>query len=300
MSSIRYIKNSTVRGYVDLARPENASSLLITYSIGYVISLKDFSLNYIIGLIIIICLHSYATVQNDIEDISIDAANLRTGIIQDNKLSIQNARKYSYLYIFIATGSALLSANKLFNLGVIIAGLILAHQYNSGNHRASKRPIASITILAFCFGPFALLYGYYQVASSLSYVVLILCILLFCGRFSTAILKDYKDAKGDKKFHKDTFYIHYGQKITGWVSLCFALICYVGLLTFLLYHKDISSFIYWLAALVMTLLIIRNIYMRFGFIRLTNEKKLSKLFVTTLKNHNLIEGLFFICIFLVF
>jgi 4-hydroxybenzoate polyprenyltransferase len=149
-----------INGLVQLTRPENASGSALTYLIGYFFAASGIKAELFIGLFILLLLHSFATVQNDIEDFEIDRANKRTGILQDNSITLNQARLFCKLLVAAAVVLAVFSDQKRLNFIVIVGLSIVAGFYNLNPVRASKRPVTSIAFMGLCYGALPLIYGY--------------------------------------------------------------------------------------------------------------------------------------------
>lgn len=289
---------SDVQAYVQLTRPQNATSGLLTYSIGYFLVASGLGLDYFTSLIILLVLHSLATVQNDIEDFEIDRANKRRGALQEQSLSLPSAKLFVQALAFTALIVALLSPNRRLYIIVFMGLLVLAWLYNLNPIRVSKRPILSIVFMGLCYGTLPLVFGYLVAGGSLkSTYFLTLAFLWFLVRFSTSIMKDYKDAKGDKIFNKNTFYLRYGRVTTGWTSIATSIISYVGIVVMLAIfsNKGMASTI---ALILASLLAFRGISLRLKLPKTSNEKQLNTIFHKCFFGHNQFEAAVLICLIL--
>lgn len=293
MSSI-----STIQAYVQLTRPQNASGSALTYCIGYFLVAGKLSYDFFIGLVILLALHSLATIQNDVVDFEIDQVNRRKSILQDNLLTISNAKFFVQALVLTALFFALLSPHRRLHLIAIAGLLFVAWLYNINPVRASKRPLLSIFIMGISYGALPFIYGYFVAQGSITAnYFLAFVALLFLARTSTAIMKDYKDATGDKIFHKDTFYLHYGGKATAWTSIISATTAYIGLLVVLLVLKPKTAILFITLSLA-GLLALRNIIYRTTLLRTKNEERLNKIFHISVFRHNQFEAVVLLCLIL--
>ena len=243
-----------VRGYVLLCRPQNVVGIVLTFAIGYVLAGGSWSADLTIGLLIIALLHSLANVQNDIEDLDIDKANKRRGALQSGEITMQQAKMLAAGLATGAVGLALLAPQRQLHLLVVASLLVIVWLYNSPPIQASKRPILSILVLSLCFGAIPFVYGYLLAGGEFEYSALAIGAALFMGRVSTTILKDYKDAAGDKKHNKLSFYLRYGLNTTYNMGLSAAITAYTLLLTSLVILADKSTgFAYAVIALAILL-----------------------------------------------
>jgi 4-hydroxybenzoate polyprenyltransferase len=286
-----------INGLVQLTRPENASGSALTYLIGYFFAASGIKAELFIGLFILLLLHSFATVQNDIEDFEIDRANKRTGILQDNSITLNQARLFCKLLVAAAVVLAVFSDQKRLNFIVIVGLSIVAGFYNLNPVRASKRPVTSIAFMGLCYGALPLIYGYLVGGGKFSAKFILLGCLFFIARASTSILKDYKDAKGDKAYNKKTFYLRYGAKTTARVSILGASVAYIGLVAMMLVSET-SSWLFYLALVLAVLLAILSIVLRVRLAKNNNEKSLNKLFTRIFYRHNQFEGALVLCLIL--
>jgi len=290
---------STIRAYVQLTRPENAAGSVITYCIGYfLLPGVVLRVGFFVGLFIILALHSLATVQNDMADFEIDRANNRHSPLQDHRISLQQARVFVKLLALASLVAAVLSPQRGIHLLAVAVLLLLAWLYNLPPVRASRRPILSMVVLGLCFGAAPLLYGYVLDYGKISSYILILAFFWILIRVSTAIMKDYKDVKGDKIFNKNTFYVRYGAKTTARVSIWLALVSYIGVLVALLTKTEGRHAIFVFMLLVAGLLAIRNIVLRLQLTKTKSDKQLNTIFHKSVFAHNQFEIVVFLCLIL--
>lgn len=287
---------SDVQAYVRLTRPQNATGGLLTYSIGYFLAARVLSLSYFTGLIILLVLHSLATIQNDIEDIEIDRANKRKSALQDQSLSLPNAKLFVQALAAVALVVVLLSPQRRLYLVVFAGLLLLAGLYNLNPIRASKMPITSIVLMGLCYGALPLVFGYLVAGGSLKSVFfLTLAMLWFLVRFATSIMKDYKDAAGDKLFNKNTFYLRYGGRATAWTSVTMSIIAYVGIIVVLATHNSGSTAFY-VALVLAGLLALRGIVLRYKLTKTGSETKLNEIFYKSVLGQNQFEAAVLLCL----
>ncbi len=286
-----------IQPYVQLTRPQNVSGSVITYCIGYFFAIHTLSPDFFVGLIILLALHSLATLQNDIEDFEIDKANKRQSVLQDHHLSISGAKFFVQALVLMAVVFALLSSHRRIHLTVILGLLLVAWLYNLNPIRASKKPIASILIMGLCYGALPFIYGYLVASGKpLSATFLLLAILFFLARISTAIMKDYKDVKGDKLFNKKTFYLRYGANLTAWTSFITAVIAYIGIIGMLLLRsRTVALFV---TLLLVIILALRSTMLRLALTKTKNEKKLNVIFHKSVFGHNQFEAAVLLCLIL--
>lgn len=285
-----------ILGYVRLTRPQNALAAALTYSVGYFFnSTSSLSISFITGLIIILLLHSMATVDNDIQDLEIDLANKRRSALQNKSISVQNAKLFVQTLGLTALLIALLFPPRLINTIVVFVFLFFTWLYNMPPYLASRRPISSILILGLCYGQLPIVYGFVLASGGFDKFFIVFAILWFFVRVSISIMKDYKDSEGDKLFNKQTFYLHFGGKVTAIVSLAFSSIAYLGIVTLLFISKGTSTS-FGITLILSGLLALRNIKQRIEVLRVKDEKKLTNIFSKSFIYHNQFEAAVLLCL----
>ena len=285
-----------IKSFVQLTRPQNASGSVFTYAIGYFLVTNTIDTNFFVGLVILLALHSYATLQNDIEDIDIDKANGRKGALLNHSVSISNTKFLVQSLAFMALVLALLSQHRKLHLTAILVLVLLAWLYNLTPVRASRKPISSIVVMGLCYGALPFMYGYLIANGSFgSDGFLLLAFFWFLARISTSIMKDYKDARGDRLLNKKTFYLRYGADVTAWTSLTTAIVAYVGIIIMLAILRTKSEGLL-IALTLVSLLALRNIGIRLSLIKIKDEKQLDKIFHRSVFSHNQFEIAVLLCL----
>jgi len=291
------LPKSTIQSYVELTRPKNVSGSVITYFIGYFLAASNIHLDFLIGLFILLLLHSFATVQNDVEDFEIDKANQRISALQNHSLSFDQAKSLIQILAIFALGFALLSPHKKLHVTAVAGLLAISWFYNLNPVRASKKPIMSIALMGTCYGALPFIYGYFVAGRKVTVYFLGLVFFFTLARVSTSIMKDYKDAAGDKIFKKDTFYLHYGNKVTAWTSVIASIIAYLGILAVLVKLKS-GGVVLSVVLMLAGLLALRSIYLRLGLLKTSIEKKLNSIFHKTIYAHIQFEVAILLCLIL--
>jgi 4-hydroxybenzoate polyprenyltransferase len=267
-------------------------------SIGFFVDTRTLSVDFFIGLAILLLLHSFATVQNDIADFEIDKANKRKSVLQDSKLSLYNARLIVQALAFVALVFALLSPHKKLHLLVILGLFAVSWLYNLNPVRISKKPIASIVLMGLCYGAFPFAYGYLLAGGNLMQgYFLVLALFWLLARIATAVMKDYKDAIGDALFNKKTFYLRYGREATGWTSIIASAVAYIGLMVVLV-ERNGNNALFFLALAAAVLLALRSVLLRLKLVKTKSEKQLNVIFQRSVLSHNQFEGAVLVCLIL--
>ena len=222
------MKNS-VGALVKLGRPQNAlppiTVLLISYF--FINSSEAVSIKVYIASFIVLILSMFATVQNDISDYDVDKQNKRLdGLHGNNPISNKVVKYFLYNLLLVAVLLTAYINMAVFTM-IILVGIVVSYLYNHKLFLWSRRPILSVA--ALCVSgvllPFASGYAL-TFSPNITMYYFILAIGLLGQRFSTILLKDYKDYKGDRAYGKKTFLIVYGGKNTKLLSICVGIISY--------------------------------------------------------------------------
>lgn len=220
--------NKRAQALVELIRPYNATAALLALSIGFFFpsTTKNF-IDFLLALIILALLNSIATTQNDIEDIKLDKVNAQGKPLQTNLISLPEAKKLKKILIMITFGLSIIHPYP--NLLFFLIFMAISFMYNTRPFLLSYRPFSSIIALGLFYTLLPMLYGYEINNQNINTIFLGLLISWFLVRLSISILKDYKDEIGDNMFHKKTFYLTYGKKITARLSFALAVVGYTGI-----------------------------------------------------------------------
>jgi len=153
--------------------------------------------------------YGIVTIHNDIEDYEIDVANNRTDIpLVRGTITVRDMLQLMTVLIIVSTTVAiLLDPNVLLWLAVYV---FLGWLY-SGPANFKSRGIWSVLTLGICYGVLPWALGYI-VADRLVSLLEVLVIIASCI-FSTgiAMLKDFKDVKGDARHNKLTVLVRHGE-----------------------------------------------------------------------------------------
>lgn len=256
----------TLREALLLLRPRNAVPPILACMVGYYAAgPSQPAPPLFIGGVIVFLAHSYATLQNDLEDQVIDRANRRKSALLSGNFSVKSLQKVSYFLILSIVAAASLSPQYPVHLSFAVVFIGLAWAYNRPPLLLSHRPVGSITLLGMFFGAVPLLYGASLGGNALSAHVLILAVAWFLLRCSVSILKDYSDYSGDKQHHKQTFLIAYGPVRVAYTSLFASLSGYALLAGVLFGLVDFGKL--WSIAAVTTLLAIYSLWLRHELVR---------------------------------
>lgn len=290
------IPKESITGFVKLTRPQNVTGSLVTFVIGFLWMNGHVSTDFYIGLVILALMHAFATVQNDIEDIEIDRSNKRTSILISNEISTMQAWNFTLLLLGAGFLLAVFSENPRLNIFMIVVSLALSWLYNSAPVRASRRPVLSLLVLAVCYGTLPLVYGSLSSGQAIITQTILLAFIWFVFRFTTAILKDYKDVVGDLKHNKSTFYLKYGSNATTYFSVIPTLFAYIGVIAMLYRTMSSSGRLYMLALVVVMALI--SLKSRLALLSEKNDSQRNKVAHNAVFRHNQFELAILLCLIL--
>jgi 4-hydroxybenzoate polyprenyltransferase len=289
-----WLNTKTIQEYVNFTRPANALAVLLGYSAGYFLTPVRLHPAYFISLVILLLLHSAATVQNDIEDIEIDKANRRSSILINNTANKKQAEYLAWALLFAALGLALLSPQRKINLLFIALFFTFSWLYSRPPFSFSRRPVLSILTMGLCYGALPLIYGYAVSAGRSNYAVWF-AVTWFGLRVSTSILKDFKDAPGDKLHGKRTFYLVFGRKATALVSIfmssCFYLLAIILVITKFGIRPPVI-----ILAIVVSIAALRNVMTRLRMLGTQSEKTLAAIFGRSFYQQNQFDALILLCL----
>lgn len=281
-----------IQSFVEIVRPESVPSRVLLFSIGFFLFNHRINADYFIGLIVIILALAYAAVQNDMEDIAIDRINSPTKALVAKKISVRQAKIVSDLLLIGLLAFSLYNFPHHLFFGLIMLFFIWA--YNKSPLLFSHRPVASIIVLALMYAVVPLSYGYYLGQSfTMNYYLIVLLISVFLVRISITILKDFKDALGDRDQGKNTFFLIFGTRITAIVSLTTACLGYLGVIfTVFLLSKS------WLTLILLAPIALWTILIRLHLFRTNNRQTLTKIFYQTFFKQNLFNLTVLLCLVL--
>jgi len=289
---IQSVAINKVQSFVEAIRPYNMMSGVLLFNIGFFLATYKINMDYFVGIAVIILAFAYATLQNDIEDVAIDRINAPNSVIASGKLNFEEVLNFNTVLL---VGLLVLSLYDFPRHVIpVLLTIIIVWSYNKPPLLLSRKPIGSIVILALMYSTIPLYYGYYsgwgQIAN---YYLFYLILAWFFVRISISILKDYKDARGDKIYNKKTFYLTFGDHATALVSMICGLIGYLGIL--------VSAFLitksFW-PLILLAPLILWTLYLRFTLFSTKDVKILSRTFHKIFFGQNPLDLLFLLCLIL--
>jgi 4-hydroxybenzoate polyprenyltransferase len=286
-----------VRAVVELLRPFNAQAVLLTVGVGYLAAGGPATPTALIaGLVMAALLHSAVTLENDIQDFAVDHANHRQGALQDHSLGRREARLIVWGLLGAAVVVALMAPGRPVHLIYAAVYLAFAWLYNNAPARLSRRPIASMVVMGLCYGALPLLYGYALSGAALGPAAALLAVIWFFQRVSLSILKDFKDAAGDRIHDKRTFYLRFGRRTVVWASVSGAVLAYVATVGLLVVAVPRASATATVLALLALILALRNLLLRGKLLFASDEGHLNRIFHQSLVAHNQFEAVIILCL----
>lgn len=226
--------NAYLRRVYDMAllsRPINAVQPLFLVIIGAICSgvVPAADWHLLIALAVILLIHGATTMWNDIEDLAIDKRNRVKTLLTRGFVT----RKTVWRVVIGQLIAALVGSVFLPPLAWVATGLLifLGWSYNALPLRFSRRPIASMVVLAVSYGFLPLMVG--AGLGRVNVFVVLLGVFWSLSRVSLSILKDYKDAVGDAASNKRTFLLFYGHSRVRLISMLSAVVGNGGALAIL-------------------------------------------------------------------
>jgi 4-hydroxybenzoate polyprenyltransferase len=236
--------------YLDLARPYNSAAALLSFACGYCFYAPLVSwVNFLLGLIVVVLVHSAFTMQNDLNDVDVDMANGRETALTMGIVKTSVLKQVIGNMVLASLVIAWFGSHKTYYLGFILAYGGLAYAYNSPPFYASRKPVVSIALLGSLYALIPLFFGILASGNDVTRRFVVFAAAMTLTRLSISILKDFKDAKGDKRHGKRTFYLSYGRKATILISGCLALLGYPLVAVAVAWQRDLSELFAGLLAL---------------------------------------------------
>ena len=219
--------------YIRMLRYRVAIMLILFFLLGAVRSIQPISFSYQYILIAVILASSYvaATTINDISDKDIDQINhpktkgrpLITGEAKEKDLYM--------IHIFAVCVALFLAALLEYSVFLLTAlAIVINYVYSVPPLRISYNTFGAPLLLSVAYVAIPYLLGMQIEHAHLGGQDLLFLsglLVLFVGRI---LLKDFRDRKGDQKYHKPTFVLTYGKTKTCVVSFLCVLVGNVLLL----------------------------------------------------------------------
>jgi 4-hydroxybenzoate polyprenyltransferase len=279
--------------YIDLARTYNASAALLSFALGYFFYSPSVSwFNFFLGFIVVAILHSAFTMQNDLYDLDVDTANNRKTPLINGKITKNALQKVIFNLFLISIVIIWFSTLNLYGLAFVLVYTAVAWLYNSPKFSASRRPVVSIVLLGLLYTLLPLIFGLIVGGNSFTRMFLLFAAVITGIRVSISILKDFKDAKGDRKYNKRTFYLVFGRKPVIYISCALALICYPLVSLLLITHKRLSLIL--IGGIIVAAFL--NAINRLTLLRALKEERLTRIFQKSFIFENYFEAIILVCL----
>jgi 4-hydroxybenzoate polyprenyltransferase len=288
---------AAINPYLDLARPYNAPAALLPFAIGYYFYHPVAAwYNFLIGFVAVALLHSVFTMQNDLRDLDVDIANRRDTPLTNGLVTPGALRQVIFNTVLAALLISWFSSGKWYCLIFILTYSSLAWVYNSPPWSGSRRPVASILLLGVLYALLPLSFGLAVSGNHLTGEFLLFAALVVSIKMSVSVLKDFKDAKGDRQHRKRTFYLVFGRKSVVFISSLVAVVCYP--MTTLLVLRHNSANLVSAAHGLLVLAAAANIINRLSLFGTTSEKSLTRIFQKSFMGEHYFEGAVLACLLL--
>jgi 4-hydroxybenzoate polyprenyltransferase len=200
--------------------------------------------------------------------------------------------------VFLTSGTlvlASLSQQKLTLLIFILIYTTVGWLYNARPFQLSHRPILSIVFLGIYYALLPCLFGLLLSGNSLTPLFIIFLICYSLCRCSISLLKDYKDVTGDKKHHKHTFLLTYGQRRVALISTVIGLTAYPTIYALILF-KSPHTTIAFIALGGLAIIGFMNCINRLQLTKTQDNKKLNRIFQKAFTGENYFSGFLLLCL----
>jgi 4-hydroxybenzoate polyprenyltransferase len=184
----------------------------------------------ILALIPLLAITIHANSINDYADQDIDKINFKNA--SDRPLVTRDITLKEFWIIHYFSGVIALLLSFFYGKPVVLLTLVVLaanYLYSLKPARLAYRPVVSPLLLSAAYVYYSFSLGYFSIDMQRKYPWL-LTIGLFLGFIARMLLKDFRDAKGDKQHGKLTFLLRYGRRITCAASGIFWLLAVLGII----------------------------------------------------------------------
>jgi geranylgeranylglycerol-phosphate geranylgeranyltransferase len=241
---------TTLKSYLELIRVKNCLTASFGTIVGGLIA-SSFNINLIHNILIasfavfLIC--GFGNALNDIYDIEIDKINKPYRPLPSNKISLKNAKIFSWLLVII--GILIATFNKI----CLVIAIINAFALYLYAKKYKRNKIVGNVLVAYLTGS-VFIFGGASVNNVGITLILFLCAML--ATWSREIIKDFEDIEGDLKEGVKSLPIKYGKNS---LYVSFTLLIIAALLSPLPYIMDIFGMHYLMGILMCDLAFIYSI-----------------------------------------
>ncbi|WP_297982518.1 UbiA family prenyltransferase [uncultured Methanobrevibacter sp.] len=250
-----------MNAYLEIIRPGNAVMAAISVVLVMFVA-HYYALPAIVcALIVFVCTGGGNTI-NDVFDYKIDEINKPNRPIPSGRISLKNAKYYSYLLFAIGVALSIVDdfmVGAIWPSVIVIPAVIIMYFYARNLKAMPLVGNLTVAILTgFCF----VIAG--TVISCASSSLNILFISIYLGLFAVfmtlarEIVKDMEDIEGDKLEGARTFPILYGKKISSIISI--VLIVVTTLMCPILYFYKIFNILYMIIMIVPIIIFLYSAY----------------------------------------
>jgi len=217
----KYGAESKFLSLLELGRPWNGSISGIIALLGcFLVSKEPLSLFDAIRIFLsFLFLWMGGAIINDLQDINIDKINMPFRPLQSGRVTLSEARTFSFL---LYVGGLLLALSLGFNFfALFLLFFVLTVFYSVPPISLQRRGVLSNFTMAIVFVFIPAVTGavfvYGLVNFSVFFWMAILCLTILFG--FCLIMKDFKDIRGDKRHGKKTFVVRVSLKNARWTSV---------------------------------------------------------------------------------
>jgi homogentisate phytyltransferase/homogentisate geranylgeranyltransferase len=185
-----------------------------------------------------VCIYGIVTIENDIADLEIDKYNKRNLPLAKNEVTKQTLR---ITELILLVGLVFVVSLLGLAAGVLaFIYLILGHTYSNKPFSLKDRGWIGAILLGVCYGFLPLILATYLTETVEFSNILLLAASSLLVAIASVLLKDFKDEKGDKKYHKNTVLVTYGPN---YIKKSYTILLTAGYLLLVLSYANINKYI---------------------------------------------------------
>ncbi|KZX15832.1 protoheme IX farnesyltransferase [Methanobrevibacter cuticularis] len=260
-----------MNAYLEILRPGNALLAVVAVVLIAIIG-KNYDVPILIGIITVFLATGAGNVINDYFDYKIDAINKPERPIPSGRISLKNARNYSFILFLlaIALGSIIsFIINSYWPFIIVVFNSIVMYYYAyslKSSVLTGNISVAFLTASCFIFG--GSIIGLFEISFYLAFFA-------FFMTLAREIVKDMEDYIGDKQEGAKTLPIKYGMKISSILAALFILLA--SCLSPILYLNGIFNLYYLIPLTIALIFFIMSAYKILLNQEVENCKTVSKL-----------------------
>ena len=211
-----------MNAYLEIIRPGNALmaaiAVILMMFVGHYYDLPII----ICAIIVFVCTGAGNTI-NDVFDVKIDEINKPNRPIPSGRISLENARNYSYVLFGIGIALSIVDSylvNSIWPSVIVIPAAVIMYLY-ARNLKAMPLVgnLTVATLTGFCFVIAGVVIACATSSLKILFISIYLGLFAMFMTLAREIVKDMEDIEGDKKEGARTFPILYGKKISSIISI---------------------------------------------------------------------------------